>query len=132
MNQPPDILLVDDDEINNFLTEELIKLTNPDALITCKTRVHDALEYLEDIIASRVKGPDTILVDLNMPIVSGWEFVEEFERLRPLFPNQVKLFIYTSSMYYEDVNRAKTYPSVSALFTKPLTQEMISKCCISD
>ena len=131
MNQQPEILLVDDDEINNFLTEELIRLVNPDVNIISCTRVNDALEFLENIISDKKKGPDSILVDLNMPMVSGWEFVEEFERLKPLFPNDVKLYIYTSSVYYEDVNKAKTFPSVKALYTKPLTQEMIEDCCIT-
>ncbi len=130
MNQLPEILLVDDDEINNFLTEELIHLVNPDVKITSCTRVNDALEYLEKILSEGSRGPDAILVDLNMPMVSGWEFVKEFERLKPLFPNNVRLYIYTSSVYYEDVNRAKTFPSVSALYTKPLTQEMIEECCM--
>jgi CheY-like chemotaxis protein len=128
-SKPLNILLVDDDEINNFLSKELIDIYCPGTNITAKLYVPEALDLLKQGISKKTALPDVILVDINMPLVSGWDFIEGFEKLDQQSTDDIKLYIYTSSEYFEDINKAKTYRSVRDIFSKPLTTEMIRKIC---
>lgn len=124
------ILLIDDDEINNFLSRELFSLSCPEAVIVSLLHVIDGLALVSKNIHSNLKMPDIILLDINMPVMSGWDFVEEFEKFDKHFTDQINLYIYSSSVYFEDINKAKSYSSVKDIFTKPLTQMMINEICI--
>ncbi len=126
---PINLLLIDDDEINNFLTRELISLYCTDILVESNLFVGDALKQLKSNIANNAGLPDVILVDINMPILSGWDFIEEFEKLDTRYTQNTDIYIYTSSVYFEDINKSKTYRSVKNIFSKPLTQEMVDECC---
>jgi len=124
---PVNFLLIDDDDINNFLSNELIKLYHPNAAIVSTLYVQDAINVLEEKIKNNIVLPQIILVDINMPILNGWDFLEAFEKMDANAIKNVKVYIYTSSIYYKDIERAKKYKSVIKLITKPLSQEMIDE-----
>jgi len=124
---PVNFLLIDDDDINNFLSNELIKLYHPNAAIVSTLYVQDAINVLEEKIKNNIVLPQIILVDINMPILNGWDFLEAFEKMDANAIKNVRVYIYTSSIYYKDIERAKKYKSVIKLITKPLSQEMIDE-----
>jgi len=121
------ILLVDDDDINNFLSQEIISHHRPQAHIVAKLTVKDALDYLEDLNDKDAALPDIILVDINMPWLNGWDFIESFEKRSWKGVENSRLYIYTSSVYYKDLDKGKSYQSVSDIFSKPLTEDMLHK-----
>jgi CheY-like chemotaxis protein len=126
MQQPSkNILLIDDDEVNNFLSHEIISLHNPNVVITSLLFVKDALIYLQDIVERKLPLPDIILVDINMPWLNGWDFIEAFEKMNIPGAEKIKLYVYTSSTYYKDIDKAKSYPSVLDILTKPLTDDVL-------
>jgi len=124
------ILLVDDDDVNNFLSQEIISHYRPNAAIEAKTTVRDALEYLEECNSKPACMPDIILVDINMPWMDGWDFIEGFERLEMKNKEKIRLYIYTSSVYYKDIDKGKSYNSVTNIFSKPLTEDMLKEIFI--
>ncbi|MEO7265181.1 MAG: response regulator [Ferruginibacter sp.] len=129
MHLPLNILLIDDDNINNFLTKELFSLHNCDIKISAAQSVPEALYHLNNTIFSKERLPDVILLDINMPVTEGWEFIEAFEKLDPIFTGHVDLYIYTSSEYHKDIERAKSYASVKQILLKPISAEMIEEIC---
>src|SRR6201985_3884826 len=107
INQPVSILVVDDDEINNFISIKLIKkaLVNTEimACLNGKFAIDQLLELQQQ---GPEKLPDYILLDINMPIMNGWEFLDEFNRLNSDPQGKCKIYIISSSVFSNDINKA--------------------------
>ena len=128
INQPVSILLVDDDEINNFISIKLIKkaLLNTEIMACLNGRF--AIDQLMNIQKKDPsKLPDYILLDINMPIMNGWEFLDEYKRLNVDPLGKSKIFIISSSVFSNDINKARSYPLVKSFISKPLSVEKIKE-----
>jgi CheY-like chemotaxis protein len=128
MNHPVSILLVDDDEINNFISIKLIKKALLTSDIMACLNGKFAIDQLVDIQKHDPdKLPDYIFLDINMPIMNGWEFLDEYKRLNLDPMGKIKIFIISSSVFSNDINRAKSYPVVKSFISKPLSVEKIKE-----
>ena len=121
------ILLIDDDEINNFLSREIINLYMPLTKVDSFTNPEEALEYIREKLKLQQPLPDIILLDINMPLMDGWEFLKAIDTLEQRNHFTTTVYLYTSSVYHEDKLKAKNYSIVKKLFTKPLTAEAIEE-----
>jgi len=127
-SSPVSILLVDDDEINNFISIKLIKKAIPNADITACLNGRFAIEELSAIQKdSPEKLPDFILLDINMPIMNGWEFLDEYKRLHIDPAGKSKIFIISSSVFSNDISKARSYALVKNFVSKPLSVEKIKE-----
>jgi CheY-like chemotaxis protein len=130
---PISILLVDDDEINNFISIKLIKKAIADADIAACLNGKLAIDRLSDIQKDDpAKLPDFILLDINMPIMNGWEFLEEYKRLNLDPTGKSKVFIISSSVFSNDISKARSYPLVKNFVSKPLSVEKIKEMLIGE
>jgi len=66
--------------------------------------------------------PDVIFLDINMPIMNGWEFLEEYEKIRNHFPKSMALYVVSSSVDDADIRRSRQYNSVTDYIVKPITR----------
>lgn len=124
-NRPLRILLVDDDEVTNFLSREMLHMFLNEPTIDAVDNGQDALNYLQTLKQTDHPLPDLILLDINMPVMDGWEFLREFEQLKWPGLNKVNVVMFTSSVYYEDIDRARSYACVREIYSKPLDEEKI-------
>lgn len=113
------ILLVDDDQVCNFLNENIIHLMDGQLKVQTALNGQSALDFLEE----NEGYPQLILLDLNMPVMDGFEFLNEFVKLPEKKRKNIVIVILTSSDYEKDRERASKYNVVSGYVTKPLTQE---------
>lgn len=118
MSKYKKILLVDDDETSNFLNELLIKGMDLVEEVSVASNGQEALEHLKNRDNT---VPQIIFLDLNMPVMDGFEFLEAFEDTREI---EVPVFILTSSNNFKDYERAKKF-NVAGYLIKPLTEEKI-------
>jgi CheY-like chemotaxis protein len=120
------VLLIDDDEINNFISIKLIKKALLNTEITACLNGKLAIEQLADIQKNDPdKLPDYILLDINMPIMNGWEFLDEYKRLNIDPLGQSRIFIISSSVFSNDINKARSYQLVQNFISKPLNVDKI-------
>ena len=119
------IMLVDDDPDDNFIHERAIKKTDLANIVVTKTTGMDALEYLKSNKDNKNSHPELIFLDINMPGMNGWEFLQEYARLDKELQSRAIIIMLTTSEYPDDVARAKTWDFVSDFITKPLTKEIM-------
>ena len=119
-------MLVDDNHNDNFFHEREIKKTNSETIVIEKNTGLEALEYIKSKKENNVLLPDLIFLDINMPGMNGWDFLQEYERLDKELQSRVVIIMLTSSDNDDDVGRAKAWSFVSDYITKPLTEEIMS------
>lgn len=128
IQRPVNIMLVDDDEINNFITVKLIKKAFPDAVISTYLNGRLAIDRIKNIFQNDLeKIPDYILLDINMPIMNGWEFLEEYKNSDIDPERKITIYILSSSVFSNDIEKAKSYKTVANFISKPLNLESIKE-----
>jgi len=120
-------MLIDDNPNDNFFHEREIKKTNLEAMVIAKNTAMEALEYLQAKNDLSNIQPDLIFLDIHMPEMDGWEFLQAYNQIDKEFQNPVIIMMLTSSDNAEDVARAKVWTSVSGFITKPLTKENMNE-----
>lgn len=121
------ILLVDDDEPTNFLNKMVLEDVDCARSINIADSGQNALDYLQKASISKDNPscPDLIFLDINMPAMNGWEFLERYSGLDKGQKANVVIVMLTTSLNPDDCARASTIPDVSGFETKPLTPEKI-------
>lgn len=121
MDQGTTILFIDDDEISTFVNVKTIEnAIIADNIITESSAV-SALSFLKDQIKTGQNSlPDLIFLDINMPVMNGWQFLEEFKRIKSRFKRKIPIIVLTSSSYQKDKEKAYMYDEVDDYALKPL------------
>jgi CheY-like chemotaxis protein len=120
------IMLIDDDEISNFITEKMItSLMLSDRMHTLKNGI-EALTFInKNCNSSSNQCPDLIILDINMPVMDGIEFLEEFySNKKSKNPNDPNIYILSSSYNPHDTEKIKKF-NIKGYITKPMTLEKL-------
>lgn len=126
LEKVPHVLIIDDDEINNFIATKLIDKLPPRAKVTTCLNGELGLAYLNNCISNHSELPDIIFLDLNMPVMNGWEFLDVYENsIKPYLTKNIIINIITSSVYKNDMLKSETYSLVNRFVSKPLNTEVL-------
>lgn len=117
------LYLVDDDDIFQFLTRRIIEETKLVKEIKVFSNGLRALEFLKSVQDTPEALPEIILLDLSMPIMDGWDFLEEYIMLRPFLGKKISIYIVSSSIAPSDIRRAQSISEVTDYIIKPVTVE---------
>lgn len=126
----PIVMLVDDNDIDNFINERMILASHFAETVYINTSTRSAIEFLKNLSANQSLReshlPAYIFLDINMPILDGFHFVEDFERLDPKLKEDIRIVMLTSSFDPADISRAKNYSSIVSFIHKPLTEKALN------
>lgn len=114
------VILIDDNEIDLLLHEKLITLQRISRTVLSFTNANKALEYLSSNIALPKIPPTLILLDIQMPEMDGFEFLQAFDSYPVKIKSQCHIIMVSSSLDFSDINRTNANPLVVKLLRKPL------------
>ncbi|HEY0896605.1 MAG TPA: response regulator [Sphingobacteriaceae bacterium] len=123
------VFIIDDDSIHQRIAQIMIEKHRLFDEYRSYTEAEQALNYLRTNHADSAALPDVILLDLNMPVVDGWDFLEVFETFYKKLEKQIRIFIVTSSVDEKDKLRAQEYSTVKGFISKPLSPDIIRSTC---
>lgn len=115
------VLLVDDDKINNYINLRLIRRIGLSEEIIVTNNGQEAINYLKQCEKNAL--PTLILLDINMPVMDGFEFLEEFEKLEFNNVERPLIVVLTTSTNTNDIKKVESSPIAAGYINKPLTEE---------
>jgi CheY-like chemotaxis protein len=117
------LYIVDDDETYQFIVKRIVS----ESCIVNEIRGFlnglEAINELKSIVDQPARVPEVILLDLTMPVMDGWQFLEQYVKLKPRIGKKVYIYIASSSVNPKDVERARSIEFVSDYIVKPITKE---------
>ncbi|MFN8416778.1 MAG: response regulator [Cytophagaceae bacterium] len=126
------VMLVDDNEIDNLINQKMIEASGICEHIFVHSGARSAIEFLKNIeklakASIDLYLPDVIFLDIDMPLMDGFQFLEEFDKLSDMIKNHCKVVMLTSSLNPMDLQKAKKNKFVVKYINKPLTQDNLKK-----
>ena len=126
------VMLVDDNDTDNFISKRIIEITKFAKEVEIKNSGKSALEYLEQNKDNEDKLPNIIFLDINMPIVDGFVFLYEFEKFDQILKDKCKVIILSSSDNKRDIDKIVNNNHVVKFITKPLTESALEEIKLMD
>jgi len=120
MNKNLKFIMVDDDEFNNLIYSMVIEDALGNVDTQSFTEPEEGLAYVQN-----VQDPTILFLDINMPTLTGWEFLEQYEKFSEEVKSQIKIFILSSSVDFRDKDRAAANKYVRGFLSKPLESETV-------
>ena len=119
------IAVVDDDDIYRYTIQKTIRSLYISEKNLIFTDGEQALEFLIQHSNSADELPDVLLLDVNMPIMDGFEFMKEYEKIASNLVKKITIFMISSSVNTEDINRAKSFPGIRDYIVKPIKPDKL-------
>lgn len=123
---PVTIALVDDDSIFQLTASRLLRAANQNTRILQFSNGDEALRYLQSNFDKSESLPDIIFLDVNMPYVDGWMFLDDYADLKKQLHKNILIYMVSSSIDPSDINRAKSNQVVKDYLIKPISREQFN------
>ena len=120
MSKINSICIVDDDKVHTYILTKLIQKFELSESIISYANGEKAIEAFLEMSSKSMPLPNVILLDINMPEMDGWEFIDAFRKLKKSTDKKTAIYISSSSISFEDQEKAASYPEVLNYLAKPI------------
>jgi CheY-like chemotaxis protein len=120
MKKVDTLCVIDDDDIYTFTIKRIIAKAEVAEQTMFFHNGKVAIDFFKECVEAVAKLPDLILLDLNMPVLDGWQFMDEFIKLIPRIGKKILVYIVSSSIDEDDFKRARAMEQISDFIVKPL------------
>ena len=121
----PLVMLVDDNELDNFINKKLVEADSFAGATTIHTSAQSALDYLKNNVDNPGQIPDLIFLDIMMPEMDGFGFLEVFDKLPDAVKTKSRIVMLSTSDSFKDLNRANQNKYVKRFLNKPLNAQVL-------
>ena len=121
------VMIIDDNLVDLYIISRMIVKNNFGKNVLHYTEAEEAMKYLQENQDDISKLPQIIFVDIYMPLMSGFEFLEEYDKLSATLKNYCKAYIISSTIDNEDIARSSSDKNVVAFHVKPITKEFLDR-----
>ena len=121
------ICIIDDDEIYQLFTKKAIQKLDISKRTLSFYNGEDAINYIKNLIQTDEHLPDIILLDINMPFMDGWQFMDEFMKIKEQIKQKTTIYIVSSSIAPSDKSRAVGYEEIAGYISKPVETDTLLK-----
>ncbi len=121
------ICIVDDDDVYKFTLNKTIESQNFANKIMMFSDGEEAIDFLSDNLNDPNNLPDVIFLDINMPIMDGFEFMEEYIKIKPYVGKKIIIYMVTSSIDPIDIERSKAISEISDYIVKPIDAKQLAE-----
>ncbi|MBM9498763.1 response regulator [Leptospira sp. 201903071] len=119
--------LIDDDTIYIMIAKRFLAKDGRTKKLRDFQDGEVAIKQLQTLSSNSEELPDAILLDINMPFMDGWQFLDEFKKIQGDLAKKITIFMVSSSVDERDIVKANSFPEVKGYISKPLTQDHIQK-----
>ena len=121
------ICVIDDDQINNYITSKMLLKYNPDSHVKCFSNATSALDHINNLRVTGQPFPDFLFLDIAMPTLDGWQFLDGLDHFNIDPSRSMKIYMLSTSLKIDEKVRGLTHSRVSGFYDKPLKAENIIK-----
>lgn len=121
---PLTICLIDDDRIYQFTAKRMIELVDPLQKVLIFSDGKEAIDFFSQQTSGSDLLPDVIFLDINMPVMNGWEFLDAYNSLKTTLDKKISIYMISSSVDEKDKIRSKSF-DVKDFIEKPINKQMM-------
>ncbi|PKP16101.1 MAG: response regulator [Bacteroidetes bacterium HGW-Bacteroidetes-23] len=119
------VLIIDNDPIYRTISHKIIEKLDLAETIYVEKNGYTAIQFLTNMLENNSSLPQIILLDIEMPVMNGWEFMDEYCKFENTLLSGIEIYIVSSSISQIDKDKANTYSEIKGFISKPLTIETL-------
>lgn len=119
------VCLIDDDEVYQFIFRRQVEISNLASQVLIFPNGQKGFDYLKNALNEQDLLPEYIFLDINMPIMDGWQFLEEFSAIKNKLLKSINIYLVTSSIDERDIEKANKFSDVKEYLIKPISEDKI-------
>ncbi|WP_411273553.1 response regulator [Daejeonella sp.] len=121
----PHFIIIDDSQLDCFIGEKIIQNIGTFSSVKSYIKAKDAYEFIKNSDLKPADALTIIILDIQMPVMNGFQFVEAFERLPENIQSNFAIFMFSSSINENDLNRLQNHPCIHKFYGKPISKEIV-------
>lgn len=125
--QIPNFIIIDDSRLDCFIAEKIIQNSGTYSSVKSYMEATEAYEAIKNGLIGDDSIITIIILDIQMPVMNGFQFVEVFEKLPQETQSKFAIFLFSSSINENDKNRLDNYPSIIRFYSKPISKDTVAQ-----